>query len=102
MQQSVAIGNTSYAGRYVFGGTKSSATPPVQQQGNPIAGVTFLGNQQEQGQLVYNGQEFPLSTTRTFSGRKEKRTGPSGSSTVQAKDEPCATPPRTSAFKRLV
>ena len=63
LQQSVAIGNTSYAGRYVFGGTKSSATPPVQQQGNPIAGVTFLGNQQEQGQLVYNGQEFALSTT---------------------------------------
>jgi flagellar hook-associated protein 3 FlgL len=63
LQQAVAIGNTSYAGRYVFGGTTSSATPPVQQQGNPIAGVTFLGNQQEQGQLVYNGQEFALSTT---------------------------------------
>lgn len=63
LQQAVAIGNTSYAGRYVFGGTTSPATPPVQQLGNPIAGVTFLGNQQEQGQLVYNGQEFALSTT---------------------------------------
>ena len=63
LQQSVAIGNTSYAGRYVFGGTASSATPPVQQQGNPIAGVTFGGNEQEQGQLVYNGQQFALSTT---------------------------------------
>ncbi|HEY0383395.1 MAG TPA: flagellar hook-associated protein FlgL [Candidatus Elarobacter sp.] len=63
LQQSVAIGNTSYAGRYVFGGTTSSGNPPVQQQGNPIAGVTFAGNEQEQGQLVYNGQEFALSTT---------------------------------------
>ena len=63
LQQAVAIGNTSYAGRYVFGGTTSSGNPPVQQQGNPIAGVTFLGNEQEQGQLVYNGQEFALSTT---------------------------------------
>ena len=63
LQQAVAVGNTSYAGRYVFGGTSSSANAPVQQQGNPIAGVTFLGNGQEQGQLVYNGQEFALSTT---------------------------------------
>ncbi len=63
LQQAVAVGNTSYAGRYVFGGTSSSANPPVQQQGNPIAGVSFLGNEQEQGQLVYNGQEFALSTT---------------------------------------
>ncbi len=63
LQQSVAIGNTSYAGLYVFGGTAAAATPPVQQQGNPIAGVTFAGNEQEQGQLVYNGQQFALSTT---------------------------------------
>jgi flagellar hook-associated protein 3 FlgL len=63
LQQAVAIGNTSYAGRYVFGGTTSSGNAPVQQQGNPIAGVTFLGNEQEQGQLVYDGQEFALSTT---------------------------------------
>ncbi|HEY6233684.1 MAG TPA: flagellin, partial [Candidatus Elarobacter sp.] len=63
LRQAVAIGNTSYAGRYVFGGTSSPANPPVQQQGNPIAGVSFLGNEQEQGQLVYNGQEFALSTT---------------------------------------
>lgn len=63
LQQSVAIGNTSYAGRYVFGGTTATANAPVQQQGNPIAGVSFLGNEQEQGQLVYNGQQFALSTT---------------------------------------
>jgi flagellar hook-associated protein 3 FlgL len=63
LQQAIAIGNTQYAGRYVFAGTAATTNPPVQQQGNPIAGVTFAGNEQEQGQLIYNGQEFALSTT---------------------------------------
>ena len=63
LQQSIAVGNTSYAGRYIFAGTTKTVNPPVQQQGNPIAAVQFLGNQQAQGQLVYNGQEFALSTT---------------------------------------
>src|SRR6202163_724888 len=63
LQQSIAVGNTSYAGRYVFAGTTQPANPPVQQQGNPVSAITFLGNEQAQGQLVYNGQEFPLSTT---------------------------------------
>ncbi len=63
LQQAVAVGNTSYAGRYVFGGTASPSTPPMQAQGDPIAGVTFGGNEQEQGQLVYNGQQVALSTT---------------------------------------
>jgi len=63
LQQSIAVGNTSYAGRYVFAGTAKTANPPVQQQGNPIAAVQFQGNEQAQGQLVYNGQEFALSTT---------------------------------------
>lgn len=63
LQQSVAIGNTTYAGRYVFAGTAASGNAPVQPQGDPIAGVTFGGNEQEQGQLVYNSQQFALSTT---------------------------------------
>jgi flagellar hook-associated protein 3 FlgL len=63
LQQAIAVGNTSYAGRYVFAGTTKTANPPVQQQGNPVSAVSFLGNEQAQGQLVYNGQEFPLSTT---------------------------------------
>ncbi|MDB5073637.1 MAG: flagellar hook-associated protein 3 [Candidatus Eremiobacteraeota bacterium] len=63
LQQAIAVGNTSYAGRYIFAGTTKTVNPPVQQQGNPIAAVQFLGNQQAQGQLVYNGQEFALSTT---------------------------------------
>jgi flagellar hook-associated protein 3 FlgL len=63
LQQSIAVGNTSYAGRYIFAGTAKTVNPPVQQQGNPISAVQFLGNQQAQGQLVYNGQEFALSTT---------------------------------------
>jgi flagellar hook-associated protein 3 FlgL len=63
LRQSIAVGNTSYAGRYIFAGTANTTNPPVQQQGNPISAVQFLGNQQSQGQLVYNGQEFALSTT---------------------------------------
>ena len=63
LQQSIAIGNTQYAGKYVFAGTSTSANPPVLQQGNPISGVTFTGNEQAQGQLIYNNQQFALSTT---------------------------------------
>jgi flagellar hook-associated protein 3 FlgL len=63
LQQAIAVGNTAYAGRYVFAGTTNTANPPVQQQGNPVSAVQFLGNEQAQGQLVYNGQEFALSTT---------------------------------------
>ncbi|HZX67785.1 MAG TPA: flagellar hook-associated protein FlgL, partial [Candidatus Elarobacter sp.] len=63
LQQSIAVGNTTYAGKYVFAGTTKTANPPVQQQGNPISAVSFLGNEQAQGQLVYNGQEFALSST---------------------------------------
>ena len=63
LQQAIAIGNTQYAGKYVFAGTSTSASPPVVQQGNPITGITFTGNEQAQGQLVYNNQQFALSTT---------------------------------------
>ena len=63
LQQAVAIGNTSYGGKYIFGGTASNGNPPVQTFGNPPAKVTFTGNQDVQGQLIYNGQKFALSTT---------------------------------------
>ncbi len=63
LQQAIAIGNTQYAGKYVFAGTSTSAAPPAVAQGNPITGVTFTGNEQAQGQLVYNNQQFALSTT---------------------------------------
>ncbi len=63
LQQAIAVGNTSYAGHYVFAGTTNPAGPPVQQQGNPTSSVSFSGNGQSQGQLVYNGQQFALSTT---------------------------------------
>ncbi|HEX3466646.1 MAG TPA: flagellar hook-associated protein FlgL [Candidatus Elarobacter sp.] len=63
LQQAIAIGNTQYDGKYVFAGTSTSANPPVVAQGNPISGVTFTGNEQAQGQLIYNDQQFALSTT---------------------------------------
>ncbi len=63
LQQSIAIGNTQYAGKFIFAGTSTTANPPVVQQGNPISGVSFTGNEQVQGQLIYNNQQFALSTT---------------------------------------
>jgi flagellar hook-associated protein 3 FlgL len=63
LQQAIAVGNTSYGGKYIFAGTANATNPPVQPQGNPASAVQFLGNEQSQGQLVYNGQSFALSTT---------------------------------------
>jgi flagellar hook-associated protein 3 FlgL len=63
LQQAIAIGNTQYGGTYIFGGSANPAMAPVQSQGSPISQVTFAGNEQVQGQLVYNGQSFALSTT---------------------------------------
>jgi flagellar hook-associated protein 3 FlgL len=63
LQQAIAVGNTAYGGRYVFAGSAKTINPPVQQQGNPVSSVQFQGNEQSQGQLVYNGQSFALSTT---------------------------------------
>ncbi len=63
VRQTIAVGNTQYGGKYVFAGTAATASAPVQQQGNPITGVTFNGNEQVQGQLIYNNQQFALSTT---------------------------------------
>ncbi len=63
LRQSIAVGNTQYGGKYVFAGTAATSTAPVQQQGSPISGVRFSGNEQIQGQLIYNNQQFALSTT---------------------------------------
>lgn len=63
LQQAIAIGNTSYNGKYVFAGTATSGNPPVQHQGSPTSSITFAGNEQVQGQLVYNNEAFALSTT---------------------------------------
>lgn len=63
LQESIAVGNTKYGNTYIFSGTSATANPPVQQLGNPIQGVQFIGNEQVQGQLIYNGQQFALSTT---------------------------------------
>jgi flagellar hook-associated protein 3 FlgL len=63
LQQAIAVANTTYNGKYIFAGTSNSSTAPVQPQGNPAASVTFTGNEQEQGQLLYNGQNVGLSTT---------------------------------------
>ncbi|MGB8265495.1 MAG: hypothetical protein WCE44_04175 [Candidatus Velthaea sp.] len=63
LQQAVAVANTNYGGTYIFAGSAQPTTAPVTAQGNPISGVTFAGNESSQGQLLYNGQNFALSTT---------------------------------------
>jgi flagellar hook-associated protein 3 FlgL len=63
LQQAISIGNTQYDGQYVFAGTSTSSDPPVVAQGSPVTDVTFTGNEQAQGQLVYNDQQFATSTT---------------------------------------
>ncbi|HEY4439341.1 MAG TPA: flagellar hook-associated protein FlgL [Candidatus Elarobacter sp.] len=63
VQQAVAIGNTSYGGRYIFAGTSTKANPPVITQGSPTSAIVFTGNEQQQGELVYNNESFALSTT---------------------------------------
>ena len=63
LQQSIAIGNTAYAGKYVFAGTSTVGNPPVKQNGSPTSSVSFAGNEQAQGQLIYNNEAFALSTT---------------------------------------
>ncbi|MBV8581814.1 MAG: flagellar hook-associated protein FlgL [Candidatus Eremiobacteraeota bacterium] len=63
LQEAVAVGNTQYGGKFIFAGTSTTANPPVVTNGSPTSSVTFTGNEQVQGQLIYNNQNFSLSTT---------------------------------------
>jgi|HubBroStandDraft_1064217.scaffolds.fasta_scaffold00573_9 flagellar hook-associated protein 3 FlgL len=63
ISQAVSYGNSEYAGTYIFAGTGSTTTPPVQAVGNPPTSVTFSGNEASQGQILLNGEDFSLSTT---------------------------------------
>jgi flagellar hook-associated protein 3 FlgL len=61
--EAVSYGNTQYNGTYIFAGTASATTAPVQAVGNPPTSVTFSGNEETQGQILINGQSVQLSTT---------------------------------------
>ena len=61
--EAVSIANTQYGGTYVFAGTSSSSSAPVTATGSPATGVTFSGNNETQGQIVFGNQSFALSTT---------------------------------------
>ncbi len=63
IQQLVGLANTQYGGKYLFGGTKVAAVPPVQTAGTPISNVTFSGNQGQTGELYADGEQISLSTT---------------------------------------
>jgi len=63
ISQAVSYGNTEYDGTYIFAGTGSTTTAPVQAVGNPPTAVTFSGNEASQGQILIDGEDFSLSTT---------------------------------------
>jgi len=59
----VGLGNTQYAGKYVFGGTADLTQPPVKAGGTPTSSVTFSGNLQSQTEVLPSGQSVPSSVT---------------------------------------
>lgn len=64
LKQAVALGNTEYAGKYIFAGTNNQTVPPVQAIGSPISSVKFAGNFASQDQYeAANGEQITLSTT---------------------------------------
>jgi len=63
LQEAIGVGNTQYAGRYVFGGTSASGTPPVTPNGQPVTSVTFNGNLSSSSQQLYNGTSVNTSVT---------------------------------------
>lgn len=63
LNESIGIANTNYAGHYVFAGTSTLTSAPLQAQGSPTSSVTFTGNFQQQSQVFQNGQTFVTSTS---------------------------------------
>jgi len=59
----VGLGNTQYAGKYVFGGTAQLGAAPVKPGGTPTSQVTFSGNLASQSQTLPSGQSLPTSVT---------------------------------------
>ena len=59
----VGLGNTQYAGKYVFGGTANLTQAPVKAGGTPTSSVTFSGNLHSQQELLPSGQAVPSSVT---------------------------------------
>ncbi len=63
LQEAIGIGNTKYAGKFVFAGTAGPYTPPVTANGQPISSVSFNGNSSSQTEQLYNGEAVSTSVT---------------------------------------
>jgi flagellar hook-associated protein 3 len=63
LQEAIGLGNTQYAGTYVFAGTASPSSIPVTANGNPATVVNFSGNNVAQQQQLPNGQTVTSSVT---------------------------------------
>lgn len=63
LQEAIGLGNTQYAGNYVFAGTANPSSNPVVANGNPATVVNFSGNASPQTQKLPNGQTITASVT---------------------------------------
>jgi len=63
LQEAIGVGNTKYAGKYVFAGTAGPYTQPVTANGQPISSVSFNGNSSGQTEQLYNGEAVTTSVT---------------------------------------
>lgn len=63
LSELVGLGNTQYAGKYVFGGTAELGSAPVTPGGTPTSQVTFSGNLASQTQTLPSGQSLQTSVT---------------------------------------
>jgi flagellar hook-associated protein 3 FlgL len=62
VNQALALANTQYGSKYLFGGSGSDTTAPITPLGDPPNGVAFTGNNQVRTELI-NGQEVEVGTT---------------------------------------
>jgi flagellar hook-associated protein 3 FlgL len=62
LTQVLALANTQYAGSYIFAGTGSTSTAPIQALGSPPNAVAFSGNNDPPTEEI-NGQSVVVGTT---------------------------------------
>ncbi|MHB8177308.1 MAG: flagellar hook-associated protein FlgL [Vulcanimicrobiaceae bacterium] len=61
--EAIGVANTQYAGQYVFAGSASPTSAPVQANGSPASAVSFSGNNVSQSQVFANGQRVAANVT---------------------------------------
>jgi flagellar hook-associated protein 3 FlgL len=62
LDQALQLANSQFGQQYLFAGTGPGTTQPVTALGNPPTGISFIGNDQAQTQVI-NGQTITTGTT---------------------------------------